>query len=194
MPGGPAEVNLHQEAMDMTGRRILGLVLGAALLLLGGMREAPARPALHVSSAAFREGAAIPRKHTCDGADVSPPLSWSGAPAAARSFALLCDDPDAPGGNWCHWVFYDLPPGTHALPEGVPQGDAAAGGRQGTSDFQKVGYNGPCPPGGTHRYRFHVYALDRVLGIAPRATRAQLLRAMRGHVLADGVLEGRYRR
>lgn len=175
--------------------RNLSLVLGLAVLVAAWSGAGLASPtAIQVRSAAFRDGAAIPARYTCSGADVSPALAWSGLPKGTRSVAVVCDDPDAPGGTWVHWVLYDLPPTQTSLPEGLPHGDAAAGGRQGTNDFQKVGYNGPCPPGGTHRYLFHVYALDRMLALAPRATRARLDSAMRGHVLAEGRLLGKFRR
>lgn len=151
--------------------------------------------ALEIKSPAFSEGGAIPGKFTCDGKDVSPPLSWSGAPAGAKSFALICDDPDAPSGDWVHWVVFDLPPTSTGLPEGVPARDeVAGGGRQGRNDFRKTGYGGPCPPGGTHRYVFTLFALDRELGLGAGATKAQLTAAMKGHVLAEGRLIGKYSR
>jgi Raf kinase inhibitor-like YbhB/YbcL family protein len=150
---------------------------------------------LEIKSAAFSEGEAIPGKYTCDGKDVSPPLSWSGAPAGAKSFALICDDPDAPSGDWVHWVVFDLPPSSTGLPEGVPaREEIAGGGRQGRNDFRKTGYGGPCPPGGTHRYVFSLFALDRELGLGAGATKAQLSAAMKGHVLAEGRLTGKYSR
>lgn len=150
---------------------------------------------LEIKSPAFSEGGTIPSKYTCDGKDVSPPLSWSGAPAGAKSFALICDDPDAPSGDWVHWVVFDLPPSSAGLPEGVPPRDEiAGGGHQGKNDFRKSGYGGPCPPGGTHRYVFKLYALDRTLGLGPGTTRAQLSAALKGHVLAEGRLTGTYSR
>lgn len=150
--------------------------------------------ALTIESSAFSEGEKIPRKYTCDGKDVSPPLSWTGAPDGAKSFALICDDPDS-SKTWSHWVIFDLPPATRSLPEGVaPRAEVSGGGAQGTNDFRKVGYGGPCPPSGTHRYFFKLYALDKQVGLSSTATKADLERAMKGHVLAEGALMGRYSR
>ena len=151
--------------------------------------------ALEVVSPAFAAGGMIPRKHTCDGEDVSPEISWSGVPAGTRSFALICDDPDAPAGTWVHWVVFNLPAAVSRLPEALPAKPALpSGGRQGKNDFRRIGYGGPCPPSGTHRYVFKVYALDRLLDLEPGATKAQVEAAMKGHVLAEGSLMGRYRR
>lgn len=150
---------------------------------------------LKVQSAAFSDEGAIPKQYTCDGRDVSPPLSWSGVPAQARSLALICDDPDAPRKTWVHWVLFDLPAETAELPEAVPAGETTpAGGIQGTNDFRKLGYGGPCPPQGTHRYLFKLYALDQDLKLPAGATKEQLERAMEGHVLEQGTLTGRYTR
>ena len=151
--------------------------------------------AIQIESSAFSEGGTIPSHYTCDGKNVSPPLTWSGAPASAKSLVLICDDPDAPAGVFTHWVVYDLPASSKGLPEGVPPRDEiAGGGRQGKNDFRKTGYGGPCPPSGTHRYVFTLSALDRELGLPPGASRAQLLSAMRGHVVAEGKLMGKYSR
>ncbi len=148
-----------------------------------------------VTSAAFQEGGMIPKKYTCDGADISPPLAWSTAPEAAKSIALICDDPDAPMGTWVHWVVYDLPRQSTGLPEGVRVSEKIeGGGSQGVSDFRKLGYGGPCPPSGTHRYFFKVYALDAKLELGGKVTKAQLLKAMEGHILAEGQLMGKYKR
>lgn len=151
---------------------------------------------LTVTSTAFREGQPIPAKYTCQGADVSPPLAWEAPPEGTQSLALICDDPDAPVGTWVHWVLYALPPGTRQLPEHVPAHETLPdGARQGVNDFRRVGYGGPCPPPGRpHRYFFKVYALDRALELPPRATKAQLLQAMAGHILAEGQLMGTYQR
>ncbi|HEV8610659.1 MAG TPA: YbhB/YbcL family Raf kinase inhibitor-like protein [Thermoanaerobaculia bacterium] len=155
----------------------------------------PPASTLEVWSPAFPEGGAIPAKYTCDGKDVSPPLSWSGVPAGTKSLALICDDPDAPAGVWVHWVAYDLPASSTGFPEAVPpREEIPSGGRQGRNDFRKIGYGGPCPPSGTHRYVFTVSAFDRTVGLPPGATKAQLLAAMRGHVLAEGWLTGKYSR
>jgi Raf kinase inhibitor-like YbhB/YbcL family protein len=148
-----------------------------------------------VTSTAFTEGGMIPRQYTCDGVDISPPLTWSGIPEGTKSIAVISDDPDAPMGTWVHWVVYNLPPDLTGLPENImPHKTLANGGRQGMTDFRKIGYGGPCPPGGTHRYYFKVYALDTVLDLAPGATKKELLKAMTGHVLAEGELMGKYRR
>lgn len=150
---------------------------------------------LQVSSPAFAEGAGIPSDHTCEGADLSPPLVWSGVPSNAKSLALIADDPDAPAGDWVHWVLYDLPPHLTQLPIGItPSEKLSFGGSQGHTDFGWSGYGGPCPPRGTHRYFFKLYALDTVLGLKPGATKEELLEAMQGHILAEGQLMGKYRR
>ncbi len=150
--------------------------------------------ALHIESSAFSDGGQIPRQYTCDGKDISPPLSWTGVPEASRSLALICDDPDA-SKTFTHWVIFDLPPKTSGLPEAVPARESVAGGgAQGTNDFRKVGYGGPCPPSGTHRYYFKIYALDKELGLDGKTTKDQLLRAMEGHILAQGQLMGIYKR
>jgi Raf kinase inhibitor-like YbhB/YbcL family protein len=151
---------------------------------------------LELETSAFEPGGAIPERHTCDGGDVSPALSWSAPPAGARSLALVCEDPDAPRGTWVHWVLYNLPAGTRQLEEGVPAtAELPSGARQGRNDFRRIGYGGPCPPPGPpHRYYFRLYALDVVLGLPSGATRKDLDRAMTGHVLADAELMGRYQR
>ncbi len=151
--------------------------------------------ALQIASTAFSEGGSIPAQYTCDGKDVSPPLSWSGVPAGAKSLALICDDPDAPAGVWVHWVIYNLPVPADGLPEGVPPRDKAEGGAlQGKNDFRKTGYGGPCPPGGTHRYVFTLYALDSPVPLPAGATKRDLLAVMRGHILAEAKLTGKYSR
>lgn len=149
-----------------------------------------------LSSSAFKTGAEIPRRHTCEGADLSPALAWDGATAGTKSFTLIADDPDAPVGTWVHWVVYDLPADTSKLPEGLPTTDTlSGGGKQGINDFRKTGYGGPCPPPGKpHRYFFKLYALDAPTNLKPRATKADVLRAIEGHVLAQAELMGTYRR
>ena len=150
---------------------------------------------LTLTSAAFAEGAAIPSTYTCDGEDVSPPLSWTAAPDGTKSLALINDDPDAPGKTWVHWVVYNLPTSLRQLPEALPTDpELPDGTRQGLTDFGRVGYGGPCPPSGTHRYFFKLYALDAVLSLPPRATKQQVETAMKGHVLAQAQLMGTYRR
>jgi Raf kinase inhibitor-like YbhB/YbcL family protein len=150
-----------------------------------------------LESAAFRDGEPIPKAQARDGGDASPPLSWSGAPAGTRAFALICDDPDAPRGTWVHWVLFDLPATRTELPAGVAKGERPApGGVQGRNDFGDVGWGGPAPPRGhgVHHYEFRLSALDATLGLPAGATKAQVEAAMRGHVLAQAKLTGTYRR
>ncbi len=151
---------------------------------------------LILTSAAFHHQGEIPSRYTCDGDDISPPLAWSDAPEKTKSFALICDDPDAPGNTWVHWAIFNIPPNQMTLPANVPKTDTVAGGiRQGKNDFRKTGYGGPCPPSGKpHRYYFKLYALDTVLGLKPGATKDELLTAMKGHVLAETTLMGKYGR
>ena len=151
---------------------------------------------LKLTSSAFENGSFIPRKYTGDGSDVSPPLRWSDPPEGAKSFALICDDPDAPMGTWVHWVIYGIRAAARELPEGVPtRPELADGAKQGKSDFGKIGYGGPAPPRGKeHRYFFKLYALDAELSLASGATKKQLLDAMKGHVLAEADLMGLYKR
>jgi hypothetical protein len=164
-------------------------------VLLGVLLTAEAAMGLTLTSSAFTEGQPIPAAYTCDGRDVSPPLAWDEPPAGTRSFVLLSEDPDAPRGPWVHWVLYNVPPSARRLAAGQP-GDAKlpGGGLQGMSDFGRTGYGGPCPPSGTHRYYFRLYALDTMLDTPPGATKAQVEAAMGGHVLAEGQLMGTYRR
>lgn len=152
--------------------------------------------AFELKSAAFAHGSDIPQKHTCDGADLSPPLAWTSPPAGTKAFALVCDDPDAPSGLWVHWVLWGVPPTAGTLPEGVKQDPTLGdGSRQGRNDFGKLGYNGPCPPRGKpHRYFCRLYALDAAPSLEPGATRQQLLDAIKGHTLGQAELMGRYGR
>lgn len=150
---------------------------------------------MKLSSSAFVEGGLIPKTYTCDGVDISPPLSWSDVPAGAKSLALICDDPDAPVGTWVHWVAFNLPPTVTGLPEGLrAEKQLPAGGVQGTNSWKRVGYGGPCPPSGVHRYFFKLYALDTTLSLGNQATAKELLAAMKGHVLAEAETMGRYKR
>ncbi len=151
--------------------------------------------ALVITSSAFSEGQAIPTRYTCDGPDVSPDLAWSGVPSAAASLAMICDDPDAPMGTWVHWVLFNIPADADGLPAEIPS-DATLknGARHGINDFGNSGYGGPCPPGGTHRYFFKLYALDTALELGSGITKSQLLEAMEGHGLAEGQLMGTYSR
>jgi Raf kinase inhibitor-like YbhB/YbcL family protein len=172
------------------------LALGIGALGCRAESDESKGAAMKLTSTAFQEGGTIPKLYTCDDKDVSSPLSWSGAPEGARSFALICDDPDAPRGTWVHWVLWNLPAGTHELPENVPhEKTLASGARQGTNDFRKIGYGGPCPPPGKpHRYFFKIYALDGVLDLKEGATKQKLEEAMKGHIVAEGQLMGRYGR
>jgi len=154
---------------------------------------------LTLSSAAFANGTMIPARHTCDGDNRSPPLSWSGVPAAAQSLVLIVDDPDAPDPaapkmTWVHWLLYNLPPDTVGLPEGVSAADLPSGTLQGRNDWQRTGYGGPCPPLGTHRYFHRLHALDSLLPDLRHPSRAVLERAFRDHILASSELVGLYRR
>jgi Raf kinase inhibitor-like YbhB/YbcL family protein len=152
--------------------------------------------ALQLTSTAFSAGEMIPKRFTCNGADVSAPLVWNDAPVGTESFALIVDDPDAPVGTWVHWVLYDLPASTRELAEGVTkQQQLPSGARQGRNDFGRIGYGGPCPPPGKpHRYFFKLYALDAKLNLKAGATKADLERALKGHVLGQAELMGRYGR
>jgi Raf kinase inhibitor-like YbhB/YbcL family protein len=151
---------------------------------------------IKLSSPAFSNGQPIPRKYACDDSDLSPPLNWSNVPESAKSLALICDDPDAPAGTWVHWVLYGLPANANQLPERVPATETLSNGaRQGVNDFGRLGYGGPCPPPGKlHRYFFRLYALDQDLNLPPRATQAQIVAAIQGHILAEGQLMGTYQR
>ena len=151
--------------------------------------------ALVITSSAFSEGQTIPTRYTCDGPDVSPDLAWSGVPEEAASLALICDDPDAPMGTWVHWVLFNVPADADGLPAEIPPDATLENGAcHGTNDFGKLGYGGPCPPGGTHRYFFKLYALDTELKIDSGITKAELLEATEGHILAEGQLMGTYSR
>jgi Raf kinase inhibitor-like YbhB/YbcL family protein len=150
---------------------------------------------MRLSSSSFKDGGTIPARYTCDGDDISPPLAMSGLPGGTQSLALICDDPDAPAGTWVHWVMYNLPADTRALDEAVPAKETLSdGSMQGTTDFRRIGYGGPCPPGGTHRYFFKLYALDTVLDLPPGRSKSGLITAMEGHLLAECRLIGLYSR
>jgi hypothetical protein len=150
---------------------------------------------IKITSPAFEHEGMIPVKYTCDGDDISPPLKWEGVPENAKGIAIICDDPDAPMGTWVHWVLYDLPADTRELPENIPANDVLENGaKQGKNSWGRIGYGGPCPPGGTHRYFFKIYAIDKTLDLDPGATKEELLKAMEGHILAKGELMGKYKR
>src|SRR5256886_8749406 len=182
-------------------------VVGLLLLLIGCASPAPpakrqlenvnlpqtAQPAMQVTSTAFKEGQAIPRQYTCDGVNVSPPLEWTGVPKTAKTIAIIADDPDAPAGTWVHWVVYNLPAENIGLVENLPPTEnLKAGGFQGKNDFGKIGYGGPCPPSGTHRYFFKTYAPDAELPLKGGATKAEIEDAMQGPIIAPGQLTGNF--
>ena len=154
---------------------------------------------LTITSPAFRDGSAIPTLHTCEGKDASPTLAWSGVPAGAKSLALIVDDPDAPDPKapkmtWVHWVLYDIPPSATGLPQGVSPNELPDGTLEGVSDFQRTGYGGPCPPIGRHRYFHKLYALDIVLPNLEKPRKADVEKAMKGHIIEQAVLVGTYQK
>jgi Raf kinase inhibitor-like YbhB/YbcL family protein len=149
---------------------------------------------IELSSPAFKEGETVPTDYTADGKNVSPPLRWAEPPQGMKSLALVCEDPDAPSKTWTHWLIYRLPADLRELKEDVPPRETLDNGaRQGKNDFDKIGYGGPNPPAGKpHRYFFKLYALDTTPDLPPGATREQVLAAVKGHVLAEGQLMGKY--
>jgi hypothetical protein len=166
----------------ITGGAVAILLTAIASFAAGGAR-------MKVISSAFQEGGDIPSKFTCDGSDSSPPLQITGVPSEAKTLVLIADDPDAPGGLFTHWLVWNIPPQTNSIAEG-----SAPKGVHGANDFGKSGYRGPCPPPGTHRYSFKIFALDRELDLGSGAKRSQVNAAMKGHVIAQGELVGRYAR
>jgi hypothetical protein len=156
------------------------------------LKKEQASASITLTSPAFQSGESIPFKYTCEGSNISPPLKWTGSPAGTKTFALICDDPDAPSGTWVHWVLFNVPASSSALSEKVePAGNLRGGAKQGSNSFNKIGYGGPCPPPGKpHRYFFKLYALDTEIALKPGATKEELLRAMEKHVLAQGRLMG----
>jgi len=183
-------------------RRLLLLVVPMLFLCSCGKREHAGPPpaggekmSIEVTSTAFEDGGMIPPRYTADGQDISPPLRWDAVPEGTKSIALISDDPDAPMGTWVHWVLFNLPADAAELAENVPpKSTLPNGAAQGTNDFGKIGYGGPAPPSGTHRYYFKIYALDAQIDLPPGAKKSQLLKAMEGHILAQGQLMGRYKR
>ena len=148
-----------------------------------------------LKSSSFIMGGMIPSRFTCDGENVSPSLEWSEFPARVKSFALVCDDPDAPGKEWVHWVYFNIPSDKNGIPENVSADERPSiGGVQGRNDFGKIGYGGACPPSGTHRYFFRIFALDTVLMLAPGTSKDQLMKGMYGHIIAEAELMGKYSR
>ncbi len=150
---------------------------------------------LSVASTAFKEGEMVPAKYTCDGEELSPPLTFDAVPPDAKSIVVIADDPDAPGKTWVHWVMFNIPADERMIAQDVPKTENTPfDAVQGKNDFGKVGYGGPCPPSGTHRYFFKVYALDKELDLDSKATKADVEKAMEGHVTASGQLMGKYSR
>jgi Raf kinase inhibitor-like YbhB/YbcL family protein len=150
---------------------------------------------IKITSSAFKEGGMIPAKYTCDGQNVSPPIKWEQVPKDTKSFALISDDPDAPIGVWVHWVMWNIPAEANELAEGIPAvKELQNGSKQGVGDSMRNGYDGPCPPSGTHRYYFKVYALDAMLDLPDKTTKKDLVAAMKYHILAEGSLMGKYQR
>jgi Raf kinase inhibitor-like YbhB/YbcL family protein len=180
--------------------RLVSSNLGSVSAVTTGALFTPAqgagKMAFAISSTSFPNDGDIPKKFTCDGADVSPELSWTDPPPGTQSFALIADDPDAPAGTWTHWVLFDLPPTTSSLAEGVNKIDELPGGeRQGRNDFRKIGYNGPCPPPGKpHRYFFKLYALNGKLNLKPGVSKQEVEQAMEGLIQAKVEWMGKYRR
>ncbi len=182
------------------------VVLSSSSLAFLGCGEArvdsapPEKLTIRLKSSVFNDQGQIPKLYTCDGEDISPPLAWAGVPADAKSLVLICEDPDAPLGTWCHWLLFDLPPDVRELRPNLTKEakiDLAGAGkfaRQGTNDFGKAGYGGPCPPGGTHRYVFRIHALDESPKIKDGAKRGDVLKAIQGHVIASGKIVGKYGR
>ncbi len=173
----------------------MAMLISSHTLLAKNKKKEGATMEIKVTSSAFKQGGDIPVEYTCDGKDISPPLSWTESPSGTQSYALIVDDPDAPMGTWVHWVVYNLPASAASLPENVVKEERLSDGTvQGINDFKRYGYGGPCPPGGTHRYFFKVYALDTVLKAGPGLTKKKLLREIDGHILGQGELMGTYSR
>jgi Raf kinase inhibitor-like YbhB/YbcL family protein len=185
----------HPKATNIAIALLCFLILSPALAGCRGAelqrtQEGEAEMGIKITSSAFEEGSQIPKKYTCDGENVSPPVAWSGIPNGTKSLVLILNDPDAPSKDFVHWVLFNIPATTDELPEG-----AAGIGVSGTNGYRKTGYNGPCPPLGTlHRYFFTLYALDKELKLSAGATKADIETAIRGHLLASAQLIGKYGR
>lgn len=172
--------------------RIFFVSLAIILMVFTGAigKEVVKMGTLTITSPAFNSNGSIPRQYTCDGKDVSPPLVIGNVPGGTRSLALIVDDPDAPAGTWVHWVLWNIDPAVKEIREN----SSPPGALQGKNDFGKNSYGGPCPPSGTHRYFFKVYALDTMLSIDRNSTKQDLEKAMKGHILAEGKIVGLYKR
>jgi len=189
-------------------RRWIALIIVPIIMLAGVLAayiiytRAPERPATTLitgfilESPAFKDDGRIPEKYTCDGLDISPPLRWSGQPPETKSFAIIVEDPDAPGGIFTHWIIYNIPADVNQLDEGMESAEVLPGGiMQGLNDFGRLGYGGPCPPPGEpHRYVFRIYALDTMLELNQAASKDELLKLMKDHILAEATLTGIYSR
>ena len=150
---------------------------------------------MKIKSSAFSQGDSIPKLYTCKGKDISPPLQWTDVPEGTESFVLISDDPDAPMGTWVHWVYYNIPGSMRELSEGVDKNvNPDSGGVQGITSFGQQEYGGPCPPSGIHRYFFKLYALNTAISPGSKAGKAEVLRAMKGHVLAEAELMGTFKK
>lgn len=165
------------------------ITAAVAMLFLAMASFAAGGGRMTITSPAFQQGGDIPLKFTCDGRNTSPPLQITGVPSEAKTLVVIADDPDAPGGLFTHWLVWNIPPQTNSIPEGI-----APKGVHGANDFGKSGYGAPCPPSGAHRYYFRVFALDRELDLQSGAKRSRVNAAMKGHVIAQGELMGRYAR
>ncbi len=178
---------------------ILAAFVGLSVYVLAGV-SATARGdeegTMRLTSPEFKQNEIIPSRFTCEAEDISPPLQWTNPPPGTKSFALISDDPDAPGGTWVHWVVWNIPADARELPKAVAKDPELSNGiRQGITDFDRPGYGGPCPPpGNPHRYFFKLYALDTVLPLPPGARKENLEEAMKGHILAQAELIGLYKR
>jgi Raf kinase inhibitor-like YbhB/YbcL family protein len=187
---------LLEQKKPISGKAKVGLVCLAGAAGFLARPSGGAAVSLELQSPDFTAGGNIPKQFTCDGANISPALSWNAPPAATQSFVLIADDPDAPVGTWVHWVIFDLPANLRALPQDFPKNEQSAdGSRQGRNDFGKIGYGGPCPPPGKpHRYFFKLYALEAKLNLMPGATKKDVERAMQGNILAQSEDTGRVSR
>ncbi len=183
--------------MDKSAQFLIAVLCVVGLCACARDAEPPGKgiKGFEITSRAFAHEGMIPARYTCDGDDVSPPLEWTDPPAGTASLALIVDDPDAPTRTWVHWVVFNLPSDTRGLPENMPpDAEMPDGSLQGKNSWPKTGYGGPCPPSGTHRYYFKLYALDTTLDLDPGATKGQVLAAIEGHVLTETQLMGRYAR
>jgi Raf kinase inhibitor-like YbhB/YbcL family protein len=191
---GFATIEAMKQVSPHRNPRLAIILFATALIILWGN----AAMAMTLNSPAFQQNGHIPSKYTCEGEDVSPPLAWEGVPNGAKSLVLIIDDPDAPDPKapkmvWVHWVVYNIPPDTKSLPENASKARLPQSALLGLNDFKKTGYGGPCPPIGRHRYFHKLYALDITLDLRG-ATKSQIERAMRGHVLANAELIGTYQK